>query len=250
MDFYHLISQNICVFGCNLCRNTCPANSPVITNQSMEAYACWSLDDEKRKSSSSGGIASIFYGHFLKNKNGIAYGCNYDDNLHLQFSRASKLDEIEKFKTSKYTFSHIRNTFKEIKKDLVNNNHVVFIGTPCQVAGLKNFLNKDYKQLLCIDLICHGMPPEQYLSDYIDELNLSIKPDNLTFRGINNFYFTLYSKNKIIYSKKSGEDKFFKAFLEGLFYRKNCYSCKYASDKRVRRYYNWRFLGIRKRYSV
>ena len=199
----------------------------------MEAYACWNLDINERKSSSSGGLASIFYTHFINNKSGICYGCNYDENIQLVFSRASTLDEIKKFKTSKYSFSYIGKSYREIQKDLNNGLYVVFVGTPCQVAGLKSFLRKDYDNLLAIDLICHGMPPQKYLDEYIESLNLDEKPNNLTFRGILNFYFSLYKDDKILYSKKASEDLFFKAFLEGLFYNENCYSCQYANSERV-----------------
>lgn len=227
-----IINQDICI-SCNLCSLCCPVNNEVTKNNSIEAYACWSLNSDERKTSSSGGIASIFYNHFIKNKNGACYGCSYDDNLQLTYSRATTLEDIVKFKTSKYTFSYTGKIFREIEKDLKNNLHVVFVGTPCQVAGLKKYLKKDYGNLLTIDLICHGMPPQKYLDEYIELLNLDEKPNKLTFRGSLDFYFSLYKDEKILYSKKSQEDLFFKAFLEGLFYNENCYSCQYANSKRV-----------------
>lgn len=105
---------------------------------------------------------------------------------------------------------------------------------PCQIAGLKSVLKKDYEKLLTIDLICHGVPPQKYLDDYIASLNLEESPDALTFRGERDFYFTLYKEDKIIYSKKNHLDSFYTAFLDGLFYRENCYSCEYANTHRVR----------------
>lgn len=226
------INKDICI-GCNLCSLCCPVNNKVDRNNSMEAYACWSLDNDERKTSSSGGIASIFYAHFIKEKSGICYGCSYDNNLQLVYSRATNLDEIIKFKTSKYSFSYTGKIFKKIEKDLKNNLYTIFVGTPCQVAGLKKYLRKDYDKLLTVDLICHGMPPQKYLDEYIESLNLEEKPNNLTFRGSLDFYFSLYKDGKILYSKKSQEDLFFKAFLEGLFYNENCYSCQYANSERI-----------------
>lgn len=129
--------------------------------------------------------------------------------------------------------SYIGDTYKNIKKDLINNLEVLFIGTPCQVSGLKSFLMKDYKNLLTIDLICHGVPSQIYLDEYIKSLNLLEKPDNLTFRGINDYFFTLYKNNQTIYSQNSNNDKFYKAFSSGLFCRENCYSCEYATIERV-----------------
>lgn len=227
------INENLCVH-CNLCLQLCPENNPVQKNKSLEAYACWSLNNLERKSSSSGGIASIFYLHFIANKLGTAYGCSYDENLQLKFSKADTTEDLNKFKTSKYTQSYIGNTFKEVLSDLKQDKFVVFVGTPCQVAGLKKFLRKDFEKLLTIDLICHGIVSQKYLDDYIQALELSQKPNKLTFRGEYNYYFNLYKNDQIIFSEKSEDNLFFKAFLDGLFYRENCYTCPYASIERTR----------------
>lgn len=107
------------------------------------------------------------------------------------------------------------------------------MGAPCQVAGLRQFLKKDYSNLLCIDFVCHGMPPQKYLDDYISSLGLIEKPDNLTFRGKYDHAFTLYSNGKIIYQKNSKQDFFYKAFYNGLINRDCCYHCQYANSYRV-----------------
>ncbi len=250
MVFYHQKLIQIHAFGCNLCSILCPINNDIDRNEIKEAYACFSLDNSERKSSSSGGIASIFYAHFITKKNGSCYGCSYDENLQLKFSRSDNLKEIKKYKTSKYSQSYIGKIFKDVEKDLKNNLFTLFIGTPCQIAGLKKYLRKDYKNLLTIDLICHGVPSQKYLDEYIHGLKLKEKPDNITFRGLNDFQFSVYSKENLILSESSDTNLFFKAFLNGLFYRENCYSCKYANTLRVRRHYNRRFLGIRTRNSI
>lgn len=234
-------------FGCNLCSLLCPVNNNIKRNEPIEAYACWSVDEKERKSSSSGGIASIFYANFIENKHGTCYGCSYDNNLKLQFSRATTLEEIQKYKTSKYSQSYIGSTYKEIENDLKNDLFSVFIGTPCQVSGLKSYLRRDYEKLLTIDLICHGMPSQKYLDEYIESLNLKESPDSITFRGELNYFFSLYKNGKVIYSKDSDNDLFFKAFLSGLINKESCYSCEYANKNRVRGYYYWRFLGTWKR---
>lgn len=231
--------MKVCAFGCNLCSLLCPVNKRVDKNEAKEAYACWSLDEDERRSSSSGGVASIFYAHFIQNKKGTVFGCNYDEELQLKFSRATTIEEIKKYKTSKYSQSYIGNMYREIEKDLKSGLYSLFIGTPCQIAGLKSYLKKEYEKLLCIDLICHGVPSQKYLDEYIESLNLPDRPDNITFRGENDFFFSLYKNKKIIYSESSDKNKFFKAFLQGLFYRENCYSCEYANTNRVRRYYDW-----------
>ena len=161
------INENLCVH-CNLCLHLCPENNPVQKNRSLEAYACWSLNDLERKSSSSGGIASIFYSHFITNKLGSTYGCSYDENLQLKFSKANTVEDLIKFKTSKYTQAYIGNTFKEVLQDLKEDKFVIFVGTPCQVAGLKKFL-RTYTPLrvraLCRGLVGTERKPLASLSD-------------------------------------------------------------------------------------
>lgn len=180
-------------------------------------------------------VSLLFFMFTLyKIKIGIVFGCNYDKNLQLKFSSCSSLEEVKKYKTSKYTQADIGKNFQEVEANLKNDKYVLFIGTPCQIAGLKNMLKKDYEKLLTIDLICHGVPSQKYLDDYITSLNLEESPDALTFRGKRDFYFTLYKDDKIIYSKKNHLDPFYTAFLDGLFYRENCYSCEYANTHRVR----------------
>jgi len=224
--------QEVLCSSCNICSTVCPANKDISATNPIETYACWNLDEEKRKTSSSGGIAYTFYEYFVKN-NGVVYGCYYDKSLQLKFSKATTLEELQKFKTSKYSQSYVGEIYKEIFSFLIKNINVLFIGTPCQVAGLKSYLRKDYNNLITIDLICHGVPSQKFIDEYIRSLNLDVFPDNLSFRGIYNYYFTLYKNSKIIYSKKSNEDAYYYAFLKKLFLRDSCYKCKYANIKRI-----------------
>lgn len=156
-----------------------------------------------------------------------------DENLKLVFSYSTNKDTIKKYKGSKYVQSYIGNSYNDVKKFLNENKKVIFIGTPCQIAGLNAFLNKPYDNLITVDLICHGIPSQKYLDDYIESLNLPEKPDNISFRGLHDFYFSLYKNNNLIFSEHADNNKFFSAFLAGLFYRENCYSCEYANTNRV-----------------
>ena len=240
------IDEENCI-RCNICSKICPSKKKVFNNKIMEAYACWDLDEEKRKTSSSGGIASIFYDKIIK-EHGIVFGCNYDENLKLKFSYTDSIKEIEKYKTSKYSQAYIGDSFKKAREFLEQNRKVLFIGTPCQIAGLKNYLNKDYENLITVDFVCHGTPSQKYIDEYIQSLNLSEKPTNITFRGLYNYYFTLYKNNKILYSKKSTEDKYFYSFLNGLLCRESCYNCLYSKPERISDITIGDFWGLGKKF--
>lgn len=218
---------------CNMCVKTCPENNKIEYNEPIKVYAAWSLDDKTRKNSSSGGIASEIYKYIIQN-NGIAVGTRFNKEMKLEHKIATNIEEIKEFVGSKYVQSFVGRVFKEIKQYLLNNKTVVFVGTPCQVSGLKNFLkNVNTRNLFLIDLVCHGVPPIKYLDDYLKYLKINKNIDNITFRGKNNWNFTAYNKGKVIYKKHNKEDLYYKAFLKSLFYRENCYNCKYARKERV-----------------
>lgn len=218
---------------CNICKSVCPENNNIKYNNPINVYAAWSLNEEIRKTSSSGGLAFEIYKFIIEN-GGIAVGTKFNEKMKLQHKIATTIEEIQEFKGSKYVQSSIGKIYTEIKNNLLNSKTVVFVGTPCQIAGLKNYLrNIDTKNLFLIDLICHGVPPQRYLKDYLEYLKINKQIDNISFRGKNNWNFTAYKEDKIVYMKHNKEDLYYKAFLNSLFYRENCYHCKYARKERV-----------------
>ena len=103
---------------------------------------------------------------------------------------------------------------------------------PCQIAGLKNYIGREYLNLVTVDLICHGTPPMKLLRDYLDE-STNGDWDCVSFRGQYNWMLTAYFEDKIVFQKERNLDPYFKAFLEAMIYRENCYSCPYAQSSRV-----------------
>ena len=225
-----IVDNEKCI-NCNLCKTICPANKDVDITEPKKVYACWNLDEEKRKTSSSGAIAYTLYENIIEN-DGVVFGCSYDDELQLKFSYAESLDDIQKYKTSKYSHAYIGDSYKNVENFLKLGKKVLFVGSPCQVQGLKNYLRKDYDNLYLVDFICHGVPSQLIIDEYIKSLNLEKKPTNMTFRGIYSFILTLYKENEIIYQKSSMDDSYYYSFLNSLFYRKSCYQCKFAQPKR------------------
>jgi len=226
------INEEKCIH-CNICVKTCPENNKIEFYTPTKVYAAWSLDDDIRKQSSSGGIAYEIYKYIVSN-GGLAVGTKFNENMILEHTIANNLEEIQSFKGSKYVQSSIGDIYNKIKQNLKLNKKVVFVGTPCQVSGLKSFVkNIDTKNLITIDLVCHGVPPIKYFKDYLKYLEIDLNIDNVSFRGINNWNFTAYKNNDIIYKKHNKEDLYYKSFLKGLFYRPNCYQCKYARRERI-----------------
>ena len=226
------IDEDNCM-NCNMCVKKCPENNQIELNVPLKVYAGWSIDREERKKSASGGIAWEMYKYII-NHGGIAVGTQYDENMNLVHKMTDKIEEAKKYKGSKYVQSYIGKVYTQIKEQLKKNKKVIFIGTPCQVNGLKSFLRKeDNSNLITVDLVCHGVPPIKYLKDYLKYLKIQNEIDEISFRGENNWHFTGYQNEKIIYKKHNKEDLYYRAFLKGIFYRENCYQCRYARKERV-----------------
>lgn len=229
---YPHIDEEKCI-DCKLCQKTCPQNTKVEFKKPITAYAMCHKEERIRSNSTSGGAATTFYLHILRS-GGVVYGANNIEDGSFSFIRIDNQEELDKLKGSKYVHCYVKDTFRKIKEDLENNLQVLFIGTPCQVAGLKNFLKKDFERLITIDLICHGVPSQKYLRDEI-KLYGEEGIDKVTFRDgkTGNFTFNLYNNCKLKVSKPMEKSYYYKGFMDALFYRKNCYECIYAQPKRV-----------------
>ena len=220
------INTSKCV-ECGLCNRVC--NRVVNLNETLECYSAFSKDDKVHIESSSGGIAYEFYRYFIKNK-GIVYGVSsyLDSDGDISFIRVDNINDLYKLQGSKYTHAYIKNSYSNILEDLKNDLRVLFIGTPCQVAGLKKTLNKEYDKLLTVDLVCHGVVSQRFLKQEIKE-----EFDYINFRGRNGYSLIAKKNGKTVYKKNRYESDYFDLFLKGYLYRENCYKCKYAQKKRI-----------------
>lgn len=228
---YPKISEK-CI-GCNKCIKTCPVNKPLDLQTPNKTLAFWMKDDEEHRTSTSGGAAACFTNYILDN-GGIVYGCASLPHGIIEHIRIDKKEDAYKLKGSKYVHSYINDIYKSIKGDLKDCKKVLFIGLPCQVAGLKNYMGKTNENLFAIDLICHGVPSQQVLFEYIE--SLGIKRDDVSevsFREAKGSYLTIKSLNKILYRKNECKDLYYMAFNDNLCFRDSCFTCSYSVSKRV-----------------
>lgn len=240
MDALHpQIDENVCI-DCGLCEKTCPNNIDLAFKTPQKVWAAWSNDEEVRRTSASGGIAYELYRHWLRN-GGVAAGVVYNRNEGCLFTLIEKESDIASTQNSKYTFSNTSGIYKVIKAKLKDGVRVLFIGVPCQVAGLYGFLRKGYDNLTTVDIICHGMPPATYLEQHISEIERQKKEytSELFFRDPKyytySFTFTLKNKDsKEFYRKQVLTcDNYQLGYHHALIYRENCYSCRYAQQERI-----------------
>lgn len=227
---YPLIDKKRCI-SCGLCDKVCPILNKPVEYLFNQAYGANS--DKDRNDSSSGGIYPVV-ARWIINNNGVVYGAAFDKGYqHVMHIRATCFDDLKKTYTSKYMQSHINNIFQLVKEDLESGIDVLFSGTPCQVAGLRSFLKKEYDKLLCVDFICHGVPSEKIWKLYTDKLKheYNHKIDAVNFRykenGWNPSLLLLLGENRII--ENQDQNIYYKAFLNDLCLRKSCYNCNFKS---------------------
>ena len=237
---YPVINQNACV-NCGLCVKTCPVNNPLHLESIKECYAVTVKDEEELLSCSSGGAATAISKYVIK-QGGVVYGCSGTNPRHVCHIRVDALEAINHLKGSKYVQSDLGECFTQIKTDLGRLPIVLFIGTPCQVAGLKNFLHKDYSNLFTIDLVCHGVPSQKMLNDNLsyycsddEDVELSFRRKNTKLKSPQIQYGWIVNKTHKDEEtfKPYNKDYYMFGFLKSLIHRENCYSCPYAQIQRV-----------------
>ena len=217
---------------CGKCIKLCPQLNQTSFYSPIKCYAAYPQKQYSDKMFSSGGAATLLARKFLEKYNGVVCGCTWDYREKCaKHVIVSSINDLALLCGSKYVQSDIQNVFSDIKYHEKRHKNILFIGTPCQVNAVKNYCNSEY--LYTIDLICHGTPPANYLTEYINSLSVRNKIYDLRFRGERDFYLSIKDqKNKEIYCQYKDCDPYFHAFLEGTIYRENCYTCKYATLRR------------------
>ena len=229
MKYNAVIQQNLCV-NCGACHKVCPQNNLPNLCEPVSWYQGWSANDEIRKRGTSGGLAGAIAVRFIET-GGIVYSCFYQDG-EFTFGSATNVDDVKKFAGSKYVKSNPRDCYKEIKDYLKTGRKVLFIGLPCQVAGIKNYCGRKYDDMLfTIDLICHGTPSPILLETFLNQYGYSLDElKDVRFRTKSNVQ--VYEGYKGIITN-GVSDRYLIAFLNSLSYTENCYQCRFARRERV-----------------
>lgn len=197
----------------------------------MKTYAAYSREESIRKVSSSGGIFLVLAFRIISME-GIVYGVAMsEDCYYAEYIRVDKIDGLSRLKGSKYLQAKVNNTFLSVEKDLKEGKRVLFTGTPCQINGLKSFLQKEYEKLICIDVICHGVPSPVLWKKYVLDLEKKHgKLKTVNFRCKDNGWIDYGIKENSLYISKD-KDTFMQMFLRDYSLRPSCYSCDAKRQK-------------------
>ena len=226
LSSYNAVISDNCI-DCGLCHKKCPQNNTPDLIKPKTWYQGWAKEDDIRAKGASGGIATAIALSFVKS-GGVVYGC-YFEKGEFRFHKASNESELIKFAGSKYAKSNPEGIYNQIKSELDNNQKVLFVGLPCQVAGLKGVI--DNEKLYTADLICHGTPSPNLLNEFLKQYGISLETTKkITFRA--NDKRQIWCEDEGLVTK-GVSDKFTIAYLNGYIHTENCYDCNYAGIERV-----------------
>lgn len=253
---YPAVDKATCI-DCGLCEAVCPVINKSSRRAPINIYAAKSRDQEVRLDSSSGGIFTLLAQRTI-DEGGVVFGALFDERWEVKHAGVERLEQIAELRRSKYVQSRIGDTFLEAKSFLEAGRKVLFVGTPCQIAGLNLFLRKEYSNLLTIDFACHGTPSPKVWRLYLEELLASHKADlqslsEISFRdkesGWRNYTFKIAAKavgaadSSIVVKEPAAENVYMNGFLSGLYQRPSCIKCpskmgRSGSDITIADYWN------------
>lgn len=219
---------------CNLCVQVCPyKNNWEPSNDLKKSYIGFNLSEKEREISSSGGIFILLAKIIIAQK-GVVFGAAYDDGFMVYHSMANTEEELNRLIGSKYLQSRIGNIYSRVRSYLKKGKKVMFVGTTCQIAGLKQYLRKEYGNLLCVDFICLGIPSPKVWKDYIKVFFGNEKIVAVNFKdkskGWHTFSLSIQT-SKQSFLKNGRKTFFFDGYFKGLYSRPCCSECEFKGNK-------------------
>ena len=227
------VDEDLCTH-CGLCLKICPSLNPVYSNITNPACYAVMADDETRKQSTSGAIFPLLAEQIF-NESGYVCGAAFNTDFEVEHIIINKIDDLHRLKGSKYVQSDTKDCYSRINGLLEDGKQVLFTGTPCQNAGLKAFLQKDYDNLICVDLICHGTPSPKVLRMYLNENFKKGTLRSINFRnkelGWTASYTEICAGDQKI-KKPPFDDSYMNAFLSNISLRMSCFACPFQKIPR------------------
>lgn len=201
-------------------------------------YAAINNNEAVRMASSSGGVFTLIAEDVLA-KGGAVFGAGWDPDMHLTHICVEQAEDLAKLRGSKYVRSQLGDSYAKAKEMLDAGRPVLFSGTPCQLAGLRNYLDQDYPHLISQDIICHGAPMPQVWEKYLRfrEAKAGAKATAVSFRdkstGWSNYSVRMDFQNGATYRCTAKKDPYMRAFLQDLTLCDSCYLCKWKNRLRL-----------------
>lgn len=202
----------------------------------MDSYIGYNTNLKVVKESSSGGI---FYAlaESILNSGGVVFGAAWNDHWDVDIISVENIADISNIMKSKYVLANVGNTFEECKKFLDEGRKVLYSALPCQIHGLKRYLKKDYENLVCVDICCHGTMPVEIWHNYLASISRNCPIRNINMRdkkdSWKDFSITIEWEDGYVLSENKYTNKYFQAFISDKYLRDCCYDCAFKNKYSV-----------------
>ena len=260
---YPKVDESVCI-ECGLCEKVCPILNPQDKIEPISVLAAKNRNEQERMGSSSGGVFLPLAREVI-NVGGVVFGAVYDEAWEVHHVYAETIEEVYPMMGSKYLQSRIENTYQEAEAFLKQGREVMFVGSPCQIAGLQGYLrHKEYSNLLAVDFLCHGVPSpgvwRRYLAETYGGYSANAQKPPLAAVGKNSVLFSSLNKkspigdilfrdkaesgwkkyrfvvrrksaskadkNTVLSSDIHRDNAYMRGFLSDIYLRPSCYACK------------------------
>jgi len=235
---YPKADADVCV-ECGLCEKVCPVQNQKEERKPNKVIAAINPDEGVRSKSSSGGVFSILAENVIR-QGGVVFGARFDENWQVVITSAETIEQLSEFRGSKYLQARVDNSYIQCKDFLKSGRKVLYSGTPCQIAGLLDYLRKPFENLVTVDFVCHGVPSPGIWNKYLEEVTEASKIalKDVKYRtkpeGWKKFHLGItldkYGSSYILSSRYS-DNSYMKAFLSNMILRPSCYACPTKSGK-------------------
>lgn len=223
---YPVANPDLCI-GCGRCEQVCPVEHPLDAVRPLDTYAL--RVPEYVDGSSSGGLFPALAYKVIEDK-GVVFGAVTNADMTVGHAEAQTMEEVEAMRGSRYVQSDMYSSFEEVRAYLEDGRRVMFTGTPCQVAGLRAYLGREYENLLTMDLACHGVPSPGLWEKYVAalEARYGSRIKEVCFRDKSkswrHYAFTFKTSDKEV-SVPHMQDPYMALFLQDMTLRPSCYVC-------------------------
>jgi len=239
--FSYPVADSSCI-NCAKCERVCPINNEKSYNKNnFDQFSIVGRHKDNliwQKSASGGAFTAICETYW--NDGDAIFGARFNDGQVVVHDYVRDINDINIFRKSKYVQSDMKDTYQELKKLLDNNHKVIFSGTPCQVAGVRSYLGKDYDNLLCIDLVCHGVGSPGVFKKYLEYIeskyNSKVKSFSFRHKKVKMGRMMEYIVALELMDGRKVEDEkdlYNTAFIQALILRPSCGECKFANKNRL-----------------
>ncbi len=236
---YPKIDKEKCI-NCNLCEKKCIYKNNrcmIKENFDSKVYAVINRDKEVVKKSTSGGVFTALYKKVIA-ENGCVIGVKYNEEMKPIYDIAFTEKECEAFRGAKYVAAKLGDIKERTKNELEKGKIVLFVGNPCQIVGLKRYLNKEYEKLYLVEIVCHGTPSSKVFAQYIKSIEKKNNLKVINFECRNKK--TGWKNSSVKATFEDGSERyesvrhnnFTRAFLNKYISRPSCYNCEFTGDNK------------------